>query len=355
MAFAGPFVGMPFSLEGFAFFLEAIFLGLYLYGWERLSPALHLASGVVVALSGLASGIFVVAVNAWMNTPAGVDFAAPPSPAHALAVTSLDPWAAFFSPAFFAEAAHMVFAAYSSIAVAVLGIHARRLRSTPESPFHTHAARLALSLALVSVPCQILAGDRAAKQLAEHEPLKLAAADGHFETARRASLAVGGWPDAEAGRLRYALKIPAALSLLAHGDLEAEVLGLDRFPREEWPPLVPVHLAYQVMVGCGMAMLALVAFASWLLIRRRPPESDPRFLRAASFAAPLGLVALEAGWFVTELGRQPWIIHGLMRTADAVTPMPGLIAPFTLFSTLYLFLGVVVVMLLRAHVFSVRE
>jgi cytochrome bd ubiquinol oxidase subunit I len=346
MEYAGPLIGMPFSLEGFAFFLEAIFLGLYLYGWKRLAPRIHLLCGVAVAISGLASGVFVVAVNSFMNTPDGLMF-------EGGRVVRFDPWIAFFSASFPTQAVHTALASYASVAFAVLGIHAWRLRVDPSSHFHRRALEIALGVAIVSTPLQILSGDRSAKHLAEHQPAKLAAAEAVFQTTRGAGLSIGGWPDEEARTLRYAIEIPHALSILGKGDPDAEILGLDRVPREDWPPVAPVHVAFQVMVGCGMAMLGICALGGFLWWKKK--LFARRFLTLAMAAGPLGLIALEAGWAVTEVGRQPWILRGVMRTADAVTPMPGLIVPFTTFTLLYGVLGVVVLLLLRAHVFSVPK
>ncbi len=350
MRHAGPLVGMPFSLEGFAFFLEAIFLGLYLYGWTRLSPRVHLATGVGVAVCGLLSAIFVTSVNAWMNEPAGFVF-------EDGEFTQIRPLEAMFNGAFFSQALHMSLAAYAAVAVAVMGIHAWALRRDPDSALHRTAFRLALALALVAVPAQIVSGDLSSKHIAEAQPIKLAAAESLFETQTRAPLAIGGLPDVEAGELRYAVEIPGALSFLAFADVDAEVAGLDQFPRELWPPVTIVHVAFQIMVACGFAMLALVGLgaALWLLARfrgRAPPWVDRRYLLLALLATPLGLIAIEAGWVVTEVGRQPWIIVGYMKTADAVTPMPQLVVPFVGFTLLYMFLGVVVLVLLKNHVLA---
>lgn len=343
MEHAGPIIGMPFSLEGFAFFVEAIFLGLYLYGRDKLSPGLHFASGVMVAIAGLASGVLVVAVNSWMNTPVGFEL-------RDGIISSIDPFAPFKAPAFPTQATHMALAAYASVAAAVLGIHALGLLRRPDSGLHRRAARIAFGVLAVSLPLQIVTGDLSAKHLAEHQPAKLAAAEGLFETQRRAPLAIGGWPDVEARALRYAIEIPGALSVFAFGDVDAEVIGLDRIPRDEWPPVAVTHVAFQIMVGCGFAMLGLVAWGGILRLRRGPDGwlTSKAFLKASVAGAPLGLVAVEAGWFVTEVGRQPWVVRGVMKTADAVTPMPGLQVPLVVFTALYLVLGLVVVVLLRA-------
>lgn len=346
MQYAGPLIGMPFSLEGFAFFLEAIFLGLYLYGWKKLSPRVHLLCGSVVALSGLASGVFVVAVNAFMNTPSGIVLDA------AGKVTDFDPYVAFFSASFPTQATHTALASYASVSFAVMAIHAWRLRADPGSVFHRKAFEISLLVAVISTPLQIASGDRSAKHLAEHQPAKLAAAEAVFHTTQGAPLSIGGWPDVEAGELKYALEIPKALSILGKGDPDAEIAGLDQVPREDWPNIPVVHLAFQLMVGCGTAMLGVCALAVFLWWRKK--LFDKRFLFLTMAAGPLGLVALEAGWVVTEAGRQPWILRGLMRTADAVTPMPGLVVPFLAFSLLYFVLGTVVLVLLRAHVFAVK-
>jgi cytochrome d ubiquinol oxidase subunit I len=293
------------------------------------------------------SGIFVMAVNAWMQTPTGFDLDAAGNLVH------IDPWGPFRAAAFPTQAAHMALAAYSSVAFAVLGIHAYGLLKNPGSVFHRAAAKIALGVALVSLPLQIASGDLAAKHLAEHQPTKLAAAEALFKSAHGAPLAVGGWPDVEAEELRYAIEIPGALSFLAHADPNAEVLGLETIPKADWPNIPLMHVAFQIMVGAGFAMLALMAWAAALwLWKKTPPTESPRFLKAAVLSAPLGLIALQAGWVVTEVGRQPWIIRGVMRVDEAVTPMPNLAVPFFVFTTLYLVLGAVVVGLLRAHVFA---
>lgn len=345
MEHAGPLIGMPFSIEGFAFFIEAIFLGIYLYGWDRIPPRAHIAAGVIVALSGLSSGVIVTAVNAWMNTPAGFTLVEGQ-------FTDLDPWAAVFNPAFPTQALHMAIAAYTSVAFMVLGIHAWRLLKDPQSRFHLRAVQLALPVALVASILQAATGDLAAKHIAEHQPVKLAAAEGHFETTPGASLSLFGWPDEDSAQLRAEVAVPYALSILAFADPDAEVRGLNDFPRDEWPPVAVVYVAFKIMVGAGFAMIALALWGSLLAWRKKNLPQQRRFLQAAALAAPLGLIAVEAGWVVTEVGRQPWIIRGVMRTADAVTPMPHLDVPFAAFTLLYLFLGVMVTLMLRAHVFK---
>jgi cytochrome bd ubiquinol oxidase subunit I len=347
MAYAGPLIGMPFSLEGFAFFLEAIALGIYLYGWERVSPAVHLASGIVVALSGLMSGVFVVAVNAWMNTPRGfrLDPAGLP--------VDVDLVSAFFTPAFPSQATHMAVAAYTSVAFAVLGIHAFRLLRDPGNAFHRAAVRVVLPLAIVCAPLQALTGDSAAKQLHEHQPLKLAAAEALFHTQAGAPFLIGGWPDVEAAEVHAGVHVPKLLSVLATGDPAGVVRGLTDFPRHDWPPVPIVHVSFQVMIGCGTLLILVALWGGYLVVRRRMPAESPRFLRALVLAGPLGLIALEAGWMVTEVGRQPFIIHGVMRVKDAVTPVPGLVVSLCVTTLIYLLLGAIVLLMLARHVMSV--
>jgi len=344
MEHAGPLIGMPFSLEGFAFFLEAIALGIYLYGWRRVSPRIHLLSGALVAVSGLTSGVFVVAVNAFMNTPQG--FRVTPEGDF----VDVNLWQAFFTPAFPTQAAHTAVSAYSSVGFAVLGIHAFRLLREPNSVFHRAAIRIALPVAAVAAVLQVVTGDLAAKHLADYQPVKLAAAEGLFETENAVGLALFGVPNSAERNLDYAVRVPNALSFLAQGSPDAVVRGLDLVPPDEWPNVTLVFASFHLMVACGFAMLAVGLCGAWIALRKRPFERARKFLWAATACGPLGLVAVEAGWMVTELGRQPWIIRGVMRTADAVTPMPNVVISLVATCGIYAFLGVVVLVLLTRYV-----
>jgi cytochrome d ubiquinol oxidase subunit I len=339
MQFAGPIIGMPFSLEGFAFFTEAIFLGVYLYGWDRISPRAHLLAGVAVAASGAVSGVFVVIANAWMNAPTGFLLEG----GRAVAV---DPIAAMLNSAAFTQTLHMTLAAYAATGMIVAGIHAYLLLRDPSNGFHRAALRLGLVVGVPAALLQPISGDLSAGYVARHQPVKLAALEGQFRTVRGAPLRIGGIPDEDAQVTRYALEIPRGLSLLAFHDPNAEVQGLDRVPREDWPPVAVTHAGFQVMVGLGTCMALVALWAAWLALRRRELAEQRAFLRALTIVAPMGLVCVEAGWVVTEVGRQPWIIQGVLLTADALTPMPGLIVPFAAFTMLYVFLGVIVLWLL---------
>ena len=347
MEHAGPIVGMPFSLEGAAFFLEAIALGLYLYGWDKLPGPMHVGAGVVVLLSGIASGVFVVCANGWMNTPRGfrrVDGA----------FVDIDPWAAMFNPAAATEALHMTLAAFVAIGFAVAGIHASRLRRNPGSALDRRALGLALAVGGVTAVLQIVSGDLSAKHIAEHQPLKLAAAEALWETTEGAPLTIGGWPIEDEERTVGAIEIPYGMSVLAFGDPDATVRGIRELAPDpaDRPPIAVVHVAFQIMVGCGSFLVFVAAVGAFLAWRRKRVPDAKWFLRMLLVASPLGFVAIEAGWTVTEVGRQPWIIHGVMRTADAVTPAEGLVVPFATFTILYLVLSVIVVVLLRRIVLA---
>lgn len=345
MAYAGPIIGMPFSLEGFAFFLEAIFLGIYLYGWKRVPPGVHWFAGLMVAVSGALSGIFVVTANAWMNSPTGFEIVDGKP-------VNVDPIAAMLNPFALVQTVHMTIAAYLSVGFAVAAIHAFMLLRDRENLFHRRAFAIALSVGAVTAVMQPVSGDRSAKVVAEWQPAKLAAMEAQYETQRGAPLRIGGLPDDEGEVTRWAIEIPRALSFLATGDPDGEVTGLKAFPREDRPPVLIVHTAFQVMVACGMAMLAVGLLGGFLTWRRRSLPDVPWYLWLVVLCGPLGMIAVEAGWVVTEVGRQPWIIYGVMRTADAVTPMPGLVVPFLTFTLLYLFLAFIVAVLMRRQVFQ---
>src|SRR6185503_2335729 len=341
MRFAGPIIGLPFSLEGFAFFTEAIFLGVYLYGWDRISARAHLIAGMIVALSGAASAVFVVMVNAWMNTPAGITMQGD-------RIASIDPIAGMFNPSTVQQALHMLLASYASTALAVAGIHAAVLLRRGDTPFHRRALLLALAMGIPAAILQPVSGDISARTVAQWQPVKLASLEGQFETERGAPLRIGGIPDANAERTRYALELPHMLSLLAFHDPNAEVKGLRDFPRENWPPLLPVHFGFQIMVGLGSAMALVALWAAIVIARRRDVVTRRWLLRAIAIVGPFGFIATEAGWTVTEVGRQPWVISGLVRTADAVTPMPGLVVPMVIFALLYVGLAAVVVLFMAS-------
>ncbi|WP_395749490.1 cytochrome ubiquinol oxidase subunit I [Prosthecobacter sp.] len=337
---AGAIIGMPFSLEGFAFFSEAIFLGIYLYGWKRISPLMHWLAGVVLAASGILSGVFVVTANAWMNAPAGFKRVNG-------RFIEIDPIAAMLNPGSLHQVLHMTLAALVALGFAVAGVHAFFLLRDRSSEFHRAALGIALVTACVSAPLQIVSGDYSARSVAKLQPVKLAAMEAHYHTGKGAPLSLGGVPNDERQTIEYAVRIPKGLSFLATHDPDARIPGLEEYPRDDWPNVRIVHWAFDLMILCGMALLGLSAWTGGCWWRKRPLRDNPWLLRAVVLVCPLGFVALEAGWVVTEVGRQPWIIQGVMRTADAVTPMQHIAVPFFAFTLLYFFLSIVLVVLMR--------
>ncbi|MEJ2879880.1 cytochrome ubiquinol oxidase subunit I [Pedobacter sp. GR22-6] len=348
MEHAGPIFGMPFSLEGTAFFIEAIALGFYLYGWNKFNRWFHWFTGVIVGISGLLSGILVVAANAWMNSPSGFDYVNGE-------YLNVDPLKAMFNEAWFSQSLHMCVAAFVSTGFAVAGVHALMILRGRNVAFHNKAFKIAAIFATIAACLQPLSGDISAKDVARRQPEKLAAMEAHFHTERGAALIIGGIPDTVQQRVDYAIKIPKLLSFMATGDLNAEVKGLSEFPKADQPPVAITHYAFQIMVGFGMVMV-LIALLYFLALWRKRKWLEQRWLLKLFVAAiPMGFIALEAGWTVTEVGRQPWIIRGVMRTADAVTPMPGIAYSFYLFTAVYVSLAIIVSLLLYRQITMVGK
>jgi cytochrome bd ubiquinol oxidase subunit I len=339
MKFAGPIVGMPFSLEGFAFFLEAIFLGIWLYAWDRVRPSLHLLSGVGVLLSGLLSAVFVICANGWMNTPTGFVM-------EDGKVVSIDPIAAMFNPSAIPEGLHMVAAAFAAVGFLVAGIHAWYLLKSPTDPFHRRALTIAMCVAVPGAFLTPMTAHLAAQAVAHNQPVKLAAMEARWETGPWAPFTIGGIPDEVTETTSYKIEIPGLLSVLSFDDPNAVVQGLKDFPKDLRPPGWPVHLAFQIMVGCGMTMMTVGGFFAGRAAYLRALPTDRWLLWAIVGCTPLGMIAIEAGWTVTEVGRQPWVVTGFLRTADAVTPQTGLWLHLLGFSALYLVLAFVVARLM---------
>ncbi len=336
---AGSIIGPAFALEGFAFFIEAIFLGLYLYGWDRLSPFAHWLTGIPVAVSGLLSGILVVAVNAWMQVPVCVTV----DSAGKLICT--DPWATFRSPGWLAMSLHSSLSCYVAVGFAVAGVYAYGMLRGRNEAYHRSGLTLAMVMGTITALLQPLSGDINARVVVEHQPAKLAAMEALFETRKGAPLLIGGIPDEATGKVHFAIEIPYGLSMLVANDPDAEVKGLHAFPPDDRPNVLWVHLAFQLMVGCGLILIGLGLWYSW--VRWRRGTALGRWLLwSLVIGSPLGFIALEAGWFVAELGRQPWTIYGLMRTSQAVTPSSDVPLSFFAFTGLYLFLAVALTLLL---------
>ena len=342
MKYAGPIIGMPFSWEGTAFFLEAIAIGIFLYGWDRMPPWLHWFFGLLVGIAGFCSGIFVVSANGWMNTPTGFDWV------NGQAI-NIDPVAAMFNnKAWFHLSLHMQLAAFEAVGFAVAGVHAYLLLKGKNKPLNLAAMKIALVFAAVAAVAQIWSGHISGERVAELQPLKLAAMEAHFETQTHAPIIIGGIPDVKEEKVHGAIKIPGLLSFLATESFSGEVKGLKDFPKEDWPPVLITHFAFQIMVMLG-SLLAFIGVLSLFKMKKKTLESK-WFLKTLVCMAPLGFIALESGWVVTEVGRQPWIIYGVVRTKDALTPMPGLAIHFCLFFILYIILAFATVWLMKRQI-----
>ena len=340
MAFSGAIFGLPFSAEGFAFFIEAIFLGLYLYGWNRLSPVAHWLTGIPVAVSGALSSVFVVMANAWMNSPSGFQLDA------AGRLVDVDPIAAAFNASTPTEDPHMLVSAYVVTGFVVAAVYAMGILRRGDDALLRRGLVLGMGMAATAIVLAGITGDSSARFIYQAQPAKFAALEGVYTTTRCAPVHLGGIPIAAQRRVVGAIEIPCFLSLLAAFDPNAEVKGLSSFPPNDLPNPVIVHLSFDTMVGFGFA-IGLVAAAFWLLLlyRRRTPTLKP-LLWALVASGPAAVIAMEAGWFVTEFGRQPWIVYGILRTSDAATTAPALGVTFAIFFAIYIGLGLTTARLL---------
>jgi cytochrome d ubiquinol oxidase subunit I len=340
MVFSGAMIGLPFSAEGFAFFIEAIFLGLYLYGWDRLSPVAHWLSAIPIAASGAASSLFVVMTNSWMNTPAGFRLDARGS------LVQVDPLAAALNPSTWTEDPHMLVSAYVVTGFLVGAVYAAGLLRGRDDAAHRRGLVMGMAMGATAIVLAGITGDSSARFLYQEQPMKFAAMEGLYHTQRGAAIHLGGIPLDSQQRVVYGIEVPRALSLLAAFDPNAEVRGLDEFPAADRPNPVLVHLSFDTMVGLG-TLLGLLAAAFWLLVARwRSLPLWRPLLWGLVAAGPASIVAMEAGWFVTEFGRQPWIVYGILRTSQAATTAPTLGASFALFLAIYAGLAVTTARLL---------
>lgn len=342
----GPFgdvLGLPFALEAIAFFLEAIFLGIYLYGWKRLPGQVHSLMLIPVMVSGAAGTFFVVAVNAWMNAPSGFDLVDGE-------VTNVDPLAAMFNDAVPMQFLHMLLAAYMVVGFIVAGVYARGWLRGRTDRLHRLGILVPLAVATVATPLQPLVGHLAGNRIADDQPVKLAAMEGLAETDTAVDVEIGGW--FIDGELRGAIPvpIPGLLSALSQNDLgfDAEVIGLDAVPPEDRPPVNVVRTAFQLMVGIGTALVGLVAWFAWSWRRRRSMPQQRAFLWALVAAGPAATIALEAGWVTTEVGRQPWVVHEVVRTREAVTDAGWIWLSFAVLAVVYLAMTVAGLRVIRS-------
>jgi cytochrome d ubiquinol oxidase subunit I len=342
MASFGSVFGLGFAIEGFAFFLEAIFIAIYVYGWDRLSPRAHFLSGFPIVVTGLLGAAMVIAVNGWMNHPGGFQLADGKA-------VDVHPWSALFANRFFwHELVHMYFAAYIVVGFVVAGAYAvGRLRGR-WGRYERTALAIPLTLAALAAPAQLLVGDWAAREVAVQQPTKLAAFEGLQQTTKGAPEHLLGWYDKSTGEIKGGIAIPKLLSLLAFHDPNATVQGLDAVAPDDRPgPINVVRFAFQGMVGIGTLLAALGALVLFVRWRRRALPSSRWFYRALVAAGPLSVVALICGWVTTEVGRQPWIVYRVMRVQDAVTGAGGIPVGYATLALVYLGLAGAVVWILR--------
>jgi cytochrome d ubiquinol oxidase subunit I len=341
MAFAGGIIGLPFSLEGAAFFIEAIFVGIYLYGWDRLSPRTHWLSGIPIAIASAASAFFIVTANAWMNVPRGFKIV------HGH-VTHVNVLAAMFNPAWATETAHMVLGAYLATTFGVAAVYAVGMLRGRRDSYHRKAITVALAAAAILAPMQLAVGDLLGRTVAQHQPATLAAIEGVTHTESGAGLNLGGIELPGHATTFLNIKIPNLLSVLAYDKPNAPVRGLDTFPKADRTPLAwATRLAFIGMVAIGTGLIALGLWY-WLRRRRNGPGPEDRLtLLALAGAGPAAFLANELGWLVTEFGRQPWVVYGVFRTSSAITTTPGVSETFAGFTLLYIVLSALTVWAVR--------
>ncbi|WP_304169205.1 cytochrome ubiquinol oxidase subunit I [Phenylobacterium aquaticum] len=310
-----PVIGPLLAFEVLtAFFLEASFLGIMLFGWRKVGRGLHFAATLLVAIGTLISAFWIISANSWMQSPAGFAH----TPAGGLIAT--DWMAVIFSPSFPARLGHMTLAAYLTTALVVGAASAWRLLHDPDEAASATALRMAIGMLAIVAPLQLIAGDVSGKAVRHLQPAKLAAIEAFWETRAHQPFHILAWPDPKAETNRWELSIPGLGSWITAGDAGAEVTGLKAFAPEDRPPIAIVFYAFRVMVGLGLAMIGLGGWGAWLALRGGP-ERSRAFLWATVAMGPTGFVSVIAGWIVAEVGRQPYVIYGVLRTADAVSPV----------------------------------
>jgi cytochrome d ubiquinol oxidase subunit I len=338
MATFGEVFGIAFALEGISFFVEAIFMAIYVYGWDRLSPRAHFLTGIPIVLSGFAGSFNVIAVNGWMNDPTGFEWVDGK-------VVDPRPWEALLNSNLWHELVHMYLAGYLVAGFLVAGIYAHGWLRGRRTRYDRTAIVVTLAFASLCAPVQVIVGDWAGREVAERQPVKLAAMEGLYRTQEGAPFTLGGFFDGE--EVRFGIEVPRMLSLLAKHDPNAEVIGLESVPEQDRPPVNVVRYSFQVMagIGTGLALLGVWFIGTWWR-HKRLPESR-WFYRAVMAAGPLSFVALICGWIVTEVGRQPWVVYEIFRTEQAVTQADGLEVGYAVLIAVYVSLAVAVYWLLR--------
>ncbi len=335
----GEVFGFAFAIEGLFFFCEAIFIAIYVYGWDRLPPRAHFLSGIPIAISGVGGSMSVIAVNGWMNNPQGFDLNSSGE------VTDVRPFEALFNPNLWHEEVHMYLAGFIVAGALVASVYAVAWLRGRRDRYHRAGLIIPLAVVALAAPAQLIIGDWAARTVAKEQPIKLAAMEGLDKTTKGAGLTLGGiYFD---GGVKGGVTIPDALSLLADHDPSATIEGLDTVPAKDRPPVGWVRNSFQLMVFIGTALAGLAAWFLWMRWRRGSLPSTKWFYRAVAVAGPLSVVALISGWIVTEVGRQPWIVYELMRTEQAVTGAEGIPIGYATLVIVYIGLASVVLFMLR--------
>jgi cytochrome d ubiquinol oxidase subunit I len=340
MATFGDVFGLAFGLEGVSFFVEAIFIAIYVYGWDRLPPRTHFLCGIPIVISGFAGSFNVIAVNGWMNHPQGFGV-------QDGRVIDPQPWTALFNEHLGHELIHMYLAGYVVAGFIVAGVYAQAHLRGKRDAYHRTGLVVALSFATLATLCQGPVGDWAGRTVAANQPVKLAAFEGVPRTESGVPFTIGGFYDADREEVRFGIPIPYGLSILAKHDPNATITGLDSVPAADRPPVNIVRFAFQAMAGIGTALGALSLVFLFMWWRRRRLPGSPWFMRAVVAAGPLALVALIGGWVSTEVGRQPWIVYETMRTTDAVTASDNLEIGFAVLFAVYVALAAAFVWMLR--------
>lgn len=333
MKFSGSIIGLPFTLEAFAFFLEAIFLGVYVYGWDRLPPVWHWLSAVPLWVGGFLSSVFVVSANAWMNTPAGFQYT------HGK-LTGIDPIAAMMNPSALSETMHMTFAAYAATGAGTAAVYALALLRGKQDTYNRRGLLVGMGMSLVGAILTGYFGDMNGQVVAKYQPAKFAAMEGLFHTEPGTPETIFGFPNPATMHTPFAIKIQGLGAWLAFRNANATVKGLDAFPRSLWPAIAIVHWTFDLMVGIGFlaVFFGLYFWFRYIFKRGNVFESKLVLLSAAALG-PLTFIAIELGWMTTEMGRQPWVVYGYVLTKDAVTPAPALDVWFLIFSCIYVALA----------------
>jgi cytochrome bd ubiquinol oxidase subunit I len=337
---AGAIIGLPFALEGFAFFIEGIFLGVYLYGSKRLSPLAHWLTSIPIVISGLSSAWFITSANSWMNSPTGFQLVNGK-------VINVDPFAAILNPSTPFETTHMILACYVATGFGAAAVYAVGMLRGKRDDYHRKGLLLGMLVGGAAIPFQIISGDFNARSLEITQPLKYAAMEGVIHSGYGLPLYIGGIVDPASGQVKYAIQIPHGESLISHFDLNSYTRGLDSFPANLQPPAAVVHLAFDGMVFCALFMffVAIVFWALYLKRKRVVPEKK-LLLWCAAITGPAAYLALELGWILTEEGRQPWISYLWLLVRDAVNPAQWIGVSFFVFAAIYLVLGTTTAVLL---------